>query len=64
VLCAVVVAALRSPLQRDLEAVLRDEPGWAVEIWIEPFELVVADEVSRLAVDRSLRRRAQRLSSR
>jgi hypothetical protein len=27
--------------QRELKAVLRDEPGWVDDVWIEQFEFVV-----------------------
>ncbi len=29
--------------QEVLRRVLEDEPDWALDIWIEPFELVVAE---------------------
>jgi hypothetical protein len=35
--------------QRELEAVLRDEPDWIEDLSIEPFELIVADPVDPAA---------------
>jgi hypothetical protein len=32
----------REEAEADLAAVLDDEPGWEGELWVEPFELVVA----------------------
>jgi len=42
------VATYNSEAQarRSLEAVLRDEPDWVDDIWIEPFEFRVTDEES------------------
>jgi hypothetical protein len=34
----------REDAEQELEDVLRDEPTWAGELWMEPFELVVRDE--------------------
>jgi len=31
----------REEAERELADVLRDEPGWAIDLWIEPFEFVV-----------------------
>jgi hypothetical protein len=38
----VATYATEAEAQRGLEAVLRDEPDWVDDVWIEPFEFVVA----------------------
>jgi hypothetical protein len=37
----VATYATEEQARRTLEAVLQDEPGWAEDIYIEPFEFVV-----------------------
>ncbi len=37
----------REEARRELADVLRDEPTWAEDLWVEPFEVVVADPPER-----------------
>ena len=39
--------ATRNEAEKILRRVLEDEPDWALDIWIEPFELIVEESNHR-----------------